>query len=151
LVLGFGPLVFAKFLFGLINLSSGEPEMEKTNFVHLHIYKLSEKLADEIWKIVLRWNFFAKNTIGFQIVKAADSIGANIAEGSGRGTDPELRRFLRVSRGSLYETQHWLRRAYRRGLLTQSQVDLLVPIVNELTPKLNSYLGSIGSLRRRRS
>jgi len=125
--------------------------MEKTNFVHLHIYKLSEKLADEIWKIVLRWNFFAKNTIGFQIVKAADSIGANIAEGSGRGTDPELRRFLRVSRGSLYETQHWLRRAYRRGLLTQSQVDLLVPIVNELTPKLNSYLGSIGSLRRRRS
>jgi four helix bundle protein len=138
-------------LFGLINLSSGEPEMEKTNFVHLHIYKLSEKLADEIWKIVLRWNFFAKNTIGFQIVKAADSIGANIAEGSGRGTDPELKRFLRVSRGSLYETQHWLRRAYRRGLLTQSQVDLLLPIVNELTPKLNAYLGSIGSLRRRRS
>jgi len=125
--------------------------MEKTSFVHLHIYKLSEKLADEIWKIVLRWNFFAKNTIGFQIVKAADSIGANIAEGSGRGTDPELKRFLRVSRGSLYETQHWLRRSYRRGLLTQSQVDLLLPIVNELTPKLNAYLGSIGSLRRRRS
>ena len=125
--------------------------MEKTNFVHLHIYKLSETLADEIWKIVLRWNFFAKNTIGVQIVKAADSIGANIAEGSGRGTDPELRRFLRVSRGSLYETQHWLRRAFRRGLLNQSQVDLLVPIVNELTPKLNSYLGSIGSLRRRRN
>lgn len=140
-----------KALFGLINLSSGEPEMEKTNFVHLHIYKLSEKLADEIWKIVLRGNFFAKNTIGVQIVKAADSIGANIAEGSGRGTDPELRRFLRVSRGSLYETQHWLRRAFRRGLLNQSQVDLLVPIVNELTPKLNSYLGSIGSLRRRRN
>lgn len=125
--------------------------MEKTNFVHLHIYKLSEKLADEIWKIVTRWNFFAKNTIGIQIVKAADSIGANIAEGSGRGTDPELRRFLRVSRGSLYETQHWLRRAFRRNLLTEEQVNALLPIVTELTPKLNAYLGSIGSLRRRRS
>lgn len=43
--------------------------MEKTNFVHLHIYKLSEKLADEIWKVVARWNFFAKNTVGIQIVK----------------------------------------------------------------------------------
>jgi len=134
---------------GLINLSSGEPEMEKTNFVHLHIYKLSEKLADKIWKTVSRWNFFAKNTVGIQIVKAADSIGANIAEGSGRGTDPELRRFLRVSRGSLYETQHWLRRAFRRGLLSQEEINDLVPLVNELTPRLNAYLGSIGSLRKR--
>jgi len=75
--------------------------MEKTNFVHLHIYKLSEKLADEIWRIVIHWNFFAKNTVGIQIVKAADSIGANIAEGSGRGTDPELRRFESVARFAL--------------------------------------------------
>ena len=122
--------------------------MEKTNFVHLHIYKLSEKLADQIWRIVVRWDFLAKNTVGIQIVKAADSIGANIAEGSGRGMDPELRRFLRVARGSLYETQHWLRRAYKRRLLTDKQVNDLVPIINELTPRLNAYLGAIGSLRR---
>ena len=122
--------------------------MEKTNFVHLHIYKLSERLADEIWKIVVGWSFFARNTVGVQIVKAADSIGANIAEGSGRGSDPELRRFLRISRGSLYETQHWLRRAYNRGLLSETQIRQLVPIVTELTPRLNAYLGSIGSSRR---
>jgi four helix bundle protein len=124
--------------------------MEKTNFVHLHIYKLSEKLADQIWSIVVGWDFLAKNTVGIQIVKAADSIGANIAEGSGRGTDPELRRFLRVARGSLYETQHWLRRAYKRRLLSEKQVNDLLPIVKELTPRLNAYLGSIGSLRRRK-
>jgi len=121
--------------------------MEKTNFVHLHIYKLSEQLSDEIWEIVLRWNYFAKDTVGIQIVKAADSIGANIAEGSGRGTDAELRRFLRIARGSLYETQHWLRRAFKRNLLTVDQVNRLVPMINELTPKLNKYLGQVGSLR----
>ena len=124
--------------------------MKKTNFVHLHIYKLSEKLADEIWKIVLSWSSFARNTVGVQIVKAADSIGANIAEGSGRGSDPELKRFLRISRGSLYETQHWLRRAYNRGLLSENQIKNLVPVVTELTPRLNAYLSSIGSLRRDR-
>ncbi|HSE26243.1 MAG TPA: four helix bundle protein [Pyrinomonadaceae bacterium] len=123
--------------------------MEKTNFVNLHIYRLSERLADQIWGIVVRWDYFARNTVGIQIVKAADSVGANIAEGSGRGTEPELRRFLRVARGSLYETQHWLRRAYKRNLLTQAQIDELVPVIRELTPKLNSYLGSIGSLKRR--
>jgi four helix bundle protein len=145
LVFGLWSLIFD----GLVNLSSGESKMEKTNFVHLHIYKLSEKLADEIWKIVIQWNFFAKNTVGIQIVKAADSVGANIAEGSGRGTDPELRRFLRVSRGSLYETQHWLRRAFRRGLLSEKQINKLVPLINELTPRLNAYLSSIGSLKKR--
>ena len=123
--------------------------MEKTNFVNLHIYRLSERLADQIWGIVVRWDYFARNTVGIQIVKAADSVGANIAEGSGRGTEPELRRFLRVARGSLYETQHWLRRAYNRNLLTQAQIDELVPVIRELTPKLNSYLGSIGSLKKR--
>jgi four helix bundle protein len=147
LVFGLRSLV----LFGRINLSSGEPEMEKTNFVHLHIYRLSEKLADEIWKIVISWNLFARSTVGVQIVKAADSIGANIAEGSGRGSDPELKRFLRISRGSLYETQHWLRRAHNRGLLSETQIKKLVPIVAELTPRLNKYLSSVGSLTRSKS
>jgi len=121
--------------------------MTKTNFVQLHIYRLSESLADEIWRIVIRWNYFAKDTVGIQIVKAADSVGANIAEGSGRGTDQELRRFLRISRGSLYETRHWLRRAFKRNLLTEDEVKRLLPIINELTPKLNAYLASIGSFR----
>lgn len=122
--------------------------MAKTNFENLQIYQLSEKLSDQLWKIVVRWDALAKNTVGTQLVRAGDSIGSNIAEGSGRGTDPELRRFLRVARGSLYETQHWLRRAYCRKLLTEKQVEEILPLIKELTPKLNAYLRAIGSLKR---
>lgn len=125
--------------------------MEKTNFVNLQIYKLSEKLSDQIWKIVVGWDPLARDTVGKQLVRAGDSIGANIAGGSGRGTDPEFRRFLRIARGSLYETQHWLRRAYRRKLLNEKQVSDLLPLVKELTPKLNAYLGSIGTLVKKRN
>ncbi len=120
--------------------------MDKTNFEKLRVYKLSEKLADQIWKIVVRWDFFAKETVGRQLVRSADSVGANIAEGSGRGSDPDLRRFIRIARGSLYETQHWLRRSYKRKLLTDKQIGDLVPVINELTPKLNAYLRSIGTI-----
>jgi four helix bundle protein len=119
--------------------------VEKTNFETLQIYKLSEQLADRVWQIVICWEWLAKETVGKQLVRAADSVGANIAEGSGRGTEAELRRFLRISRGSLYETKHWLRRAYGRKLLTAKQVDELGPITNELGPKLNAYLRSIGT------
>jgi four helix bundle protein len=125
--------------------------MEKANFQRLQIYRLSERLSDNVWKIVVRWESLAKDTVGKQLIRSADSVGANIAEGSGRGTEPDLRRFLRMARGSLFETQHWLRRAYRRKLLTDKQVSDLLPLVEELGPKLNAYLRAIGTLKRQRS
>lgn len=75
--------------------------MEKTNFENLEIYQLSEKLADEVWDIVCSWNNLAQDTVDKQIIRSADSIGANIAEGSGRGSDKDYSRFLKISRGSL--------------------------------------------------
>ncbi len=120
--------------------------MARTNFENLQVYKLAEKLADEIWDIVGDWKPFPRSTIGVQLVRAADSIGANIAEGTGRGSFPDNRRFVKMARGSLNETQHWLRRAYKWSLLTQEQVARLKPIIDELAPKLNAYLKSIGAV-----
>ncbi len=125
--------------------------MPKTHFESLQIYQLAEKLSDEIWNIVIGWKPFARNTIGSQVVRSTDSIGANIAEGSGRGSDADYKRFLKIARGSLYETRHWLRRAFKRGLLTVDEVSRLTPIIEELTPKLNAYIGSIGSFKLRGS
>ena len=117
--------------------------MAKVNFENLRIYALSEQLADRIWESVSRWDGFAKDTVGKQLVRAADSIGANIAEGSGRGSSQDYRRFLRMSRGSLYETLHWLRRAYMRKLLTNKQTSEFRAIISELSPTLNAYLRSV--------
>jgi four helix bundle protein len=119
--------------------------MEKTNFEKLRVYQLSENLADTIWDVVLKWSYLAQDTVGKQMIKSADSIGANIAEGTGRGTLQDNRRFIRMARGSLYETQHWLRRAYRRSLLTQKQIEELKPIIHELSPKLNAYYRSVNT------
>jgi four helix bundle protein len=88
----------------------------------------------------------AKDTIGRQLVRSADSIGANIAEGEGRGSYQDNRRFIRVARGSLQETQHWLRRAYTRNLLAPDQIDNLRPLIDKLSPTLNAYLRSIGTI-----
>lgn len=120
--------------------------MARTNFENLQVYQLSEKLSDEIWDIVTTWDSFAKDTVGKQMARSADGIGANIAEGTGRGSFQDNRRFVKMARGSLYETKHWLRRAYKRRLLTGDQVDKLKPIIDELTPKLNAYLNSIGQV-----
>ena len=120
--------------------------MAKSDFEILKVYQMSESLADEIWEMVLGWDRFARDTVGSQIVRAADSIGANIAEGSGRGSFQDNRRFIRIARGSLKETQHFLRRAYTRKLLDDTQVSQIKPLVDNLAPMLNGYLKSIGSV-----
>ena len=118
--------------------------MSRTNFENLRVYKLAEDLADGIWNIVLRWDRFARDTIGKQIVRSADSIGANIAEGTGRHDYQDNRRFVKIARGSLNETQHLLRRAFKRKLLTSADVKKIKPLVDNLAPQLNSYWKSIG-------
>lgn len=122
--------------------------MEKTNFENLEIYKLAEELADKIWEIVIKWDRLAQDTVGKQLIRSSDSVGANIAEGGGRGSEQDYRRFIRVARGSLNETRHWLRRAFRRNLLTKDQIESLAPTIEKLTPKLNAYLRSIGNYKK---
>ncbi len=51
------------------------------------------------------------------MVRAADSVGANLAEAAGRWHTPDRRRFLLIARGSAYELEHWLLRAHARGLI----------------------------------
>ena len=57
--------------------------MERTNFEKLRVYTLAETLADQVWDIVRKWEYLAKDTVGKQLVRAVDSVGANIAEGNG--------------------------------------------------------------------
>jgi four helix bundle protein len=118
--------------------------MNRTGFEKLRIYQLAEELADTIWNMVSKWNFFAQDTVGKQLVSAADSIGANLAEGSGRESNAEKKHFARIARGSLFEVKHWLRRAYNRNLITESEVQKLQSLINELTPKISAYINAFG-------
>jgi four helix bundle protein len=72
--------------------------MSSLRFQDLKVYQLAEELADAVWAIVEKWGNFARDTVGKQLVRAADSIGANIAEGSGKGTFNDNRRFVRIAR-----------------------------------------------------
>jgi len=114
------------------------------SFEDLDVYRLAEDLAHQVWDIVTSWPDFRRNSLGYQFVKSADSIGANLAEGFGRFHFAENRQFARISRGSLYEARHWLRRAWKRDLLKEEEIKKLQSLLDELAPRLNAYIRSIG-------
>lgn len=99
--------------------------MSYHNLDDLEVYQLANKFGNNIWKLASTWDYFVKDTIGKQIVRSADSISANIAEGYGRYHYKENRNFCYFSRGSILETKNWLNKAQVPQLITpEQQADL---------------------------
>ena len=48
------------------------------------VYQLAMEIGEEIFEIVKDWDYFHKDTVGKQLVRAVDSIAANLSEGLGR-------------------------------------------------------------------
>jgi four helix bundle protein len=110
----------------------------------LLVYQLAMDIAERIWNIVIKWDYFAKDTIGKQLVKAADSVAANLSEGYGRFFYKENRQFCYYSRGSLFETKTWLTKAYNRKLIKDEEFDHFMKDLDTIGIKLNNYINSLG-------
>jgi four helix bundle protein len=85
-------------------------------FEDLEVYRLAARLSDELRGAVGQWESVDVWSVGIQMIRAADAIGADIAEAYGRGTRPDQARFLFMARGSALELQHWIARATARQL-----------------------------------
>lgn len=105
----------------------------------LDVYNIAESFSDEIWNIVIEWDYFKKDTIGKQLVRAADSISANIAEGYGRHFYKESKQFYFYSRGSIQETKAWLSKCMRRELIEVDRCGVLIERCQQLL-KLNAFI-----------
>jgi four helix bundle protein len=110
----------------------------------LEVYQMASSVADDVWRIVSGWEKFAKDTVGKQLVRAADSIAANISEGYGRFAFKENIKFCYYARGSMMETRNWIERAHQRHLFgDEQQYQQLNEQLELLAPKLNAYIKSM--------
>ena len=91
--------------------------MGTDSFRSLAAWQLAAALCDDLSSEVDSWPSFERWSLGIQLVRAVGSVGANIAEAAGRWTEADKRRMLVIARGSLYETEHWVERATKKGLL----------------------------------
>jgi four helix bundle protein len=75
--------------------------------------------------------------------RSASSIGANIAEGSGRRSDGELTRFLHIARGSAAELEYHLLLARDLELLSDITHCLLAKQTDEVQRMLTSLIQQV--------
>jgi len=111
---------------------------------NLQVYKLAMNMGERVWEIVLEWDYFARDTVGKQLVKAADSVAANLSEGWGRYYYKENKQFCYYSRGSLRVRSTWLRKAQNKGLIVVGNFESLRKEIEITSVKLNNYIRSIG-------
>lgn len=106
---------------------------------NIDAYKIAFNLSNYIWNIIINWNYFEKDTIGKQFVRAIDSISANIAEGFGRYGKKDKINFYRYSFSSVKESLDWNEKSKIRNLLMREQYD---HILNELQ-KLPKFINQL--------
>jgi len=104
------------------------------------VYVEALAIADEIWEEVAIWKWFERDTVGKQLVRAADSVSANIAESYGRHNTGDVVLFLYYARRSLYETKDWLQKAIRRNIGRTDCLNQTLNRVETLAPQLNAYI-----------
>jgi len=113
--------------------------MEK-NYLKLNdldAYKKSFALSNYVWKIVIEWDYFTKDTTGKQFVRAVDSISANIAEGFGRYSKKDKVKFYRYSFGSVKESLDWNEKAKARSLIVDEEYKHIFKELNSLPKEIN--------------
>jgi four helix bundle protein len=119
-----------------------------TSLEDFELLRQSENVCDEIWELIKNWHRFDREVVGSQLVRAADSIGANIAESHGRYHYGEKIQFLLYARGSLTEAQYWLRRCSARNLIPADECDKQIAELEALARNMNGYTNY---LRRKRA
>lgn len=110
----------------------------------LQVYQLSMEIGEKVWNIVDRWDYFKKDTVGKQLVRAIDSVAANLSEGFGRYHYKEAKNFSYYSRGSLYESKTWITKAFNRKMISEEEFEVFQKEINIVGVKLNNYIKSIG-------
>ena len=115
------------------------------NFRQLSVWQKSHKLTLFIYNITRTFPKEERFGLTSQLRRAASSIAANIAEGCGRSTRIEFRRFLDLAMGSASEVEYFLLLAFDLGLITAVTYD---PAGKSITEIKRMLAGFIETLRR---
>jgi four helix bundle protein len=110
------------------------------DFRELKVWQFSHALALKVYKLSATFPREEMFGLKSQLRRAAVSVGANIAEGSGRHSDAAMRQLLVIAHGSATETQYLLLIACDLGYIQPPSKDRLYDEFANLRRMLNGFI-----------
>ena len=115
------------------------------SFEGLKVYQVARQLVKDIYLLQNKFPKEERYALGDQVRRAANSITANIAEGSGRQSIKEKIHFVEISFGSMTEVFCELQTACDLGYIHANQLEVLRPQFEEVAKMLSGLRNSINS------
>jgi four helix bundle protein len=112
------------------------------NFKELVVWQKAHRMTLNVYNATRRFPKEELYGLTSQVRRSAASIGANIAEGSGRRSNNEICRFLQIARGSASETEYHILLAYDLKLLGEEEFRRLSRQADELQRMLTALIQS---------
>jgi four helix bundle protein len=112
--------------------------MARKGYRDLTVWQKAVDLAEEVYALSSRFPREERFGITSQMRRAAVSVSSNIAEGSGRGTTPDLKMFLSYARGSVKETESLLLVTLRLRLVTENEIRVALRLTDEISRILST-------------
>ncbi len=115
------------------------------DYKKLAVWRKAHELTLQIYRATATFPKEEMYGLTSQTKRAAASIPANIAEGSGRGSDGELIRFLRIASGSACELEYHLLLAHDLGFLGAADYQQLNTHVTDILRMLTGLIQSLSA------
>jgi four helix bundle protein len=119
---------------------TAERAVNVQSYRDLLVWQKAMRLAAEAYRLAKLLPKAEEYRLTSQLLRAAASVPANIAEGRARGTRKDYAHFISIARGSLAETETILLLLVDVGLLTNEQVNPALALCSEVGRMLNSLL-----------
>jgi four helix bundle protein len=117
------------------------------DFRQSKVWQKAHEVTLDLYPITQKFPIEERYGLTSQIRRSAASIGANIAEGCGKGGETEFQRFLQISSGSASELAYHLILARDLGYLSESDFKKFASRTEEIQKMLASLLSKITNHR----
>ncbi len=115
------------------------------NFRKLQIWERGMEIVRKTYSLSKQLPAGERFGLASQITRAAVSIPSNIAEGSGRTTDKDKRRFAEIALGSAFELETQMLIIKEIGLANPDDCDKLIECLYEEQRMINSFINKLNS------
>jgi len=113
------------------------------DFRSLKVWEKSHSISLEIYKLTKDFPREEQFNLTSQLRRSITSIPTNIAEGCGRGSDKDFKRFVQIAMGSASEAEYLILLCKDLNYISDKEFDKLILKIQEIKKMLSSLISKL--------